>query len=239
MTKSTRKYEGSELQFFETAENWKNYFSKKISPYISGNVLEVGAGLGANSVYLQNLSCSSWTAVEPDKKLSTMILENYIKVDFPLPYKVINGFISSLDIKESFDTILYIDVLEHIEDDRAELKQATQLLKFGGHIVSLSPAFQYLYSPFDKEIGHHRRYNKETISGLSRDLPLVQQELYFLDSLGALASLVNKWFLKKTIPSISDIKLWDSRIVPVSMHSDKLFSRIFGKSIISVWQKNS
>lgn len=57
-------------------------------------------------------------------------------------------------------------MLEHIEADAAEMNKAAALLNPGGHIIVLSPAFQFLYNPFDKAIGHYRRYNKRMLKKL-------------------------------------------------------------------------
>ena len=58
---------------------------------------------------------------------------------------------------KKYDTILYIDVLEHIEDDYAEIKHAMGLLTSGGRIIIVSPAHNWLYNPCDKAVGHFRR----------------------------------------------------------------------------------
>ena len=62
------------------------------------------------------------------------------------------------NIHSEFDTILYISVLEHIEKDTEELEIALTKLKKNGHIIICVPAHNYMYSKFDKEIGHYRRY---------------------------------------------------------------------------------
>ena len=67
--------------------------------------------------------------------------------------------------RRAFDTVLYIDVLEHISDDGSEVARASQLLRPGGYVVALSPAHQMLFTPFDAAIGHYRRYSKQIDRG--------------------------------------------------------------------------
>ena len=65
-------YIGDELELFKKALNWKNYFSKKFSKSVHGDILEVGAGIGVNTKFLARNpeKISSWTLIEPDEKIS-------------------------------------------------------------------------------------------------------------------------------------------------------------------------
>src|SRR5439155_19234776 len=93
------------------------------------------------------------------------------------------GTLEKFDDAETFDTILYMDVLEHIEDDRAEVARAAKHLRPGGHVIALSPAHQWLFTPFDRAIGHHRRYTRAGFGALATpDLEPVR--LRYLDSIG-------------------------------------------------------
>jgi len=139
---------------------------------------------------------------------------------------------------EQFDTLLYIDVLEHISDDAAEVARASQLLRPGGYLVALSPAQQILFSPFDTAIGHHRRYSKRMIVALTPpSLRLIR--VRYLDSVGILAPLGNRLFLRQSIPTSGQISLWDGVMVPLSRLVDPVLLYSVGKSVLAVWQKPS
>nr|MBP7409616.1 hypothetical protein [Flavobacteriales bacterium] len=129
--------------------------------------------------------------------------------------------------------ILYADVIEHIEDSKAELQRAQEMLAPGGHLLILVPAFQFLYSEFDKAIGHHRRYDKQL---MQQELPSGMEilTLRYLDSMGLLLSLGNKWFLKQREPSTGQIRFWDRNVVPVSRITDTVFMHAFGRSLLCV-----
>ena len=64
-------------------------------------------------------------------------------------------------IEEKFDTILYLSVLEHIENDKKEINDAINKLDLNGHLIICVPAHNYMYSNFDKEIGHFKRYEED------------------------------------------------------------------------------
>ena len=98
------------------------------------------------------------------------------------------------------------------------------------------PAHNYLFSPFDKAIGHFRRYNKKTLKA-AVPFSLKQIDLKYLDSLGLLASLANKWFLKQDYPELKQIKFWDNFIIPISKISDFILFYTIGKTVIGIWQK--
>ena len=82
--------------------------------------------------------------------------------------KSASGTLSELSDSDKFDTILYMDVFEHIEDDRAELERAAAQLAPDGHLIVLAPAHQWLFTPFDESIGHYRRYSRRTLEAPPR-----------------------------------------------------------------------
>jgi SAM-dependent methyltransferase len=230
-------YPGQELELFSRANNWKQYWLSKIKAYIYGNVLEVGAGFGVNTRLIID-HCplvNQVTAVEPDKQMSERISGQVGNSNANLVIR--NGFLKDMPLNTHYDTILYIDVLEHIENDFHELKLASSFLKEGGHLVILVPAHNYLLNPFDRAIGHYRRYNKRM---LNNAIPggMIKQKLFYLDSLGLMASMMNTWFLKQKYPTEKQILMWDKMIIPFSKISDKVFLYTIGKSLIGIWKKS-
>ncbi len=230
------KYQGNELELFQHAKQWKRYFSQQIQPYIKGNVLEVGAGLGATTLLLNEGKNPLWLMLEPDETMSSSLQKKITSNELPVNCKVQTSTIESLN--STFDTIIYIDVLEHIEKDSDELKKAAMLLNDNGKIIVLSPAFQFLYSPFDKAIGHYRRYSKAMLKNITPEgLKIISNKYY--DSIGFFASVVNKILLRQKYPTAKQVLFWDRWMVPVSKISDKLFFNSFGKSIIAIWKKDN
>ena len=173
------QYKGEELILFRNAANWKAYFAKSLEKYIKGDVLEVGSGLGINFNYLYNSQVKNWTFLEPDEELASQIKSNILLPE-SAQTEIINGTILSI-INRKFDVILYIDVLEHIQDSKSELACASELLHNDGHLIILAPAHPNLYSKFDDAIGHFRRYNKRL---LKQDIPpsLNTVKVFYLDS---------------------------------------------------------
>lgn len=230
------KYPGEELQLFETATNWKNYFAGHISAYLTGKVLEAGAGIGGTTLLLNKGKAENWLLLEPDEKMCQILQQKINDKLLPSNCKVIQGTLDTLGKNERFDCIIYIDVLEHIEDDAAEVIKAAGRLEQDGYLIILSPAFQFLFSPFDKAIGHYRRYNRKTVSAI-QPASLAQVKIAYLDSVGFFASLLNKLLLQQSYPAKKQVQLWDQWMIPVSRFMDRIFFYSFGKSILVVWKK--
>ena len=227
------EYIGGELELFSEATNWKRWFTSFLGPHIQGDVLEVGAGIGANTRDFLRATAGqtgSWTLLEPDTRLLD-VARNELQ-DEPVLFKV--GTIQ--DVERTFDTLIYIDVLEHIRDSRLELELAHRMLNSGGRVIVLVPAFQMLYNEFDASIGHYRRYTKKRLIEDFRNL-FDPKELAYFDCLGFGASVANKLILHKPVPSKTNVRFWDRILVPFSRIMDRLVFRAFGKSLLAVLVK--
>jgi SAM-dependent methyltransferase len=233
MNSTDYEYVGGELELFAEAHNWKSYFSDAVKKYIRGRVLEVGAGLGGTSTFLLNDDVDHLTLLEPDGDNVKVLKEK--ENDLGVDCEVIQGTTADLGSKK-YDAIVYIDVLEHIEHDDKELMKAETLLADNGVIVALSPAHQNLYSPFDKAVGHYRRYNRALVEKHCPDGLEITSNRY-LDSIGYFASLANRLLLSQSMPTPAQIKLWDRFFVPASRWVDPCLNYHFGKSLLTTFKK--
>ena len=231
-----RAYEGAELDLFLAARNWKTYWSSKISPHIGESVLEVGAGFGSNTPFLFGASRKRWLCLEPDGALVARIPEHLKDYPWAGTIETKVGTLGDLPAEETFDTLLYIDVLEHIEDDRGEMRAALSHLKPGGRIIVLSPAHPGLFTDFDRVIGHYRRYTKSSLRVCTPSGARLL-ELYYLDSVGLLASTANRLLLHQSMPTAQQIGFWDRWLVTNSRWVDPILNFQVGKTVIGVWTK--
>jgi SAM-dependent methyltransferase len=228
------KYVGSELDLFAAVRHWKSYWSSEMRRFIRGDVLEAGAGIGSNTRYLDTGRLGRFVCLEPDTELVGR-LEEELRGG-ARKYEAIRGTLESMPAQEQFDTICYVDVLEHIKDDGAELRRAAAHLRPGGRVIVLSPAHQWLFTPFDAAIGHFRRYTRTMLKAISpKGLEL--ESCRYLDSVGLAASAANLWFLKQSMPTQQQLHFWDTFLVPPSRVMDRVFLHSIGKTIIAVWRK--
>jgi hypothetical protein len=235
--RTEKNYQGTELELFADAINWKSYWSKSLKQYAAGTVIEVGAGIGSSTRYIcANSDVDRCVCLEPDPNfavhlsslISTGFLPNYCEIR--------SGILSDIPKDVQADAIFYIDVLEHIENDVEEVAIAATHLVHGGRLVVLSPAFGWLYTPFDKAIGHHRRYSRKDVKQLTAP-GLEVERVFFLDSVGMLLSMANRFMLRSETPTAGQIKFWDRNIVPISTYVDRVFGSIGGRSIVIIWKK--
>lgn len=229
-------YVGSELDLFAAATNWKGYLHDRIAPHLGPEVLEVGAGFGGTTRTFCRGEFKRWVGLEPDPALAARMAASIASEDLPGCCTIEVGTLDQIPEAPGFDTLLYIDVLEHIEDDAAELTRAAKRLKPGGRLVVLSPAHQQLFSPFDRAIGHFRRYSRRSLAAVGPP-GLDRIVLDYLDSVGLFASLGNRLVLNQSMPNPRQINAWDKLMVPLSRRLDPLLGRRLGKSVLGVWRK--
>ena len=224
-------YPGKELENFERANVWRKYIYFIIRKYIKENILEVGAGIG------------SFTLTYLDKKKKLTLTEtdvnnfNFIKERFK--NKNISIFSElTKDIQGTFETIMYMNVLEHIEKDNEEIKIAVDKLQNNGYLIILVPGHNKLFSKFDKAVGHHRRYEIKFF----KDLKIVNcklEKLCYLDCAGYFLYYINRIFFKEEIyPSRLKIFIWDKIFTPITIILDRLINYKYGKNILCVIKKN-
>ncbi len=233
------KYIGNELELFANAKNWKSYWSELVAPYLGTNIMEVGAGLGGSTQLLMPKvnNLDRWTALEPDEALSSQIPKNLEKSGLGVEKLTITEkYLKDYQPSKQYDSLLYIDVIEHIEQDKDEVHLAVDRLINGGHLIILVPAHNFLFSPFDRAIGHYRRYNKKMLlEVLPENLEVVH--LKYLDSLGLFLSAGNRLIAKQKYPTLKQILFWDKAVVPVSKILDKMLFHQFGKSLLLIGKK--
>lgn len=222
-------YNGWELYFFDNAKNFRNYQWNLIRKYVKKSILEVGPG---NCVFLKNYNklCNKIYLFEPSKNLRRKLKKKVKKLK-----KVI--LVKNYP-KCKFDTIIYLDVLEHIKHDKKEILKAYYKLKKNGYLVISVPAFQYLYTIYDKKIGHYKRYNKKFFNHFLPKLKITDYSMSYFDSLGYLLIFISKFiFFSYKVDFKISIKLWD-KLIPLSKMLDYFLNFFIGKSLMLIIRKN-
>lgn len=133
----------------------------------------------------------------------------------------------------TLDTVLYINVLEHIEDDAGELGLVREALRPGGHVCIFVPALQALYSPFDAEVGHVRRYHRAPLCRLLERAGLRVVKSRYFDIVGSALWFVAYRFLSGGIER-GHVSLYDRWVVPVVSRVEAVVPPPFGKNLLVV-----
>ena len=225
------KYPEIALERFDKADLWIKYIILKIKRFLKDDILEVGAGCGSfTKSYMKNFN--SITLTDMDNNSFNLLKKNFINE------KNVNVIKSSTkNIDRKFNTILYFNVLEHVKEDKLEIKTALEKLNSGGHLIVLVPAHQKIYSKLDKAVGHFKRYDIDFFKKNKFENSKVIK-LHFLDLFGYLLYHLNKIFFKEeTYPSNLKIFIWDKIFTPFTVIVDYLTGYKFGKNILCIYQK--
>ena len=230
------EYSGGELEVMSIAHNYRRYWMSKIPSLPSdSHVLEVGAGIGSNVVQLLEMF-NKVSLIEPDKGQEAILREKFKDQVMTSKLVIRSGYHEMLS-SDKFDLILYIDVLEHIESDLAEIQLASSKLQPNGRLFLVVPAFQALFSNYDRKLSHYRRYSKKNLRGVTPS-NLEVESLFFLDSVGLLGVVLNR-ILHTTSLSLVAVRVWDVILIPVSIVLDRfIFKHRFGKSLVLIAKKN-
>jgi SAM-dependent methyltransferase len=229
------EYVGTDLEAMACAENYHDWILASFAPYLGNTVAEVGAGAG-NLTRLLAAKAGRVVAFEPSINMAG-ILSDRTRQDTNIT--VINSAFSAsaASFTHAFDSMVYINVLEHIEDDLAELRLVHAALKPRGYLCLFVPALDWLYSDFDKSIGHYRRYTLKplrkavTVSGFS----IVKST--YLDMVGILPWWVIMVLLKRGLNPAST-HFYDRLCIPAIRYLEERVPVPVGKNILLVAQKS-
>lgn len=225
------------LEVVGDADNFNKWMFKTILPYSKGRVLEIGSGLGNISKYfLRNNFEITLTDLREEYCFS--LKEKFHSSRNLLGVKQMDLIHPEFDSIYSnhlkkYDTVFALNVIEHIQDDKLAVFNCKKLLKANGHLIILVPSYQGLYNNFDEELGHFRRYNRESLSQLfvENNFKIIHQQYFnFMGLFGWYfsGSILNK----KNIPS-GQMKIYD-KLVPVWKNLDRIIQNKVGLSTIVI-----
>jgi SAM-dependent methyltransferase len=219
----------SVLEMMVEAKNYNHYLASLIDVYLQPNfrVLDFGAGTGTFALPLLRRGVEV-TCVETDATLGTRLRD--------AGATVVVGLDDIAD--ESMDLIYTLNVLEHISDDAATVRALSTKLKSGGTLLVYVPAFEILYSRFDAEIGHLRRYRRGALTKTIAAAGFQITESRYADSVGFLTALLFRVFGHSGSVSRGAVKFYDMAVYPLSIVVDKLLRGCIGKNVIVVATKN-
>lgn len=228
-------YEIKDLEAMSTANNYHNWVLSEFGKSLGKVVAEIGAGSGTfSSFLLQSPDIKKLTSIEPDKNACALYQKN---ISDPRS-EIINGFLRdvSQNYQNNFDSVVYVNVLEHVEDDKAELAYVLSCLKSNGRISIFVPALPFLYSDHDKSIGHYRRYTKKQLKKVLEDSGFVVEKIKYFDIVGIVT-----WFivfkLLKMDPSSGNVSFYDKLITPILRFVERLITPPIGKNLVAIGRK--
>ncbi|MBI5478582.1 MAG: class I SAM-dependent methyltransferase [Deltaproteobacteria bacterium] len=180
----------------------------RLRPWCGRRVLEVGAGIGSLSELLVDRELL--VATDVDEQLLARLRQRFAGHA--------NVIVEHLDLaalplerlrRHRVDTVLCVNVLEHVQDDRGALGALAALLPPGGHLLLAVPALPWLYGSLDRALGHHRRYARGALVRLLEDTGFRAVHLAFANVLGIPGWFLNSRVLRKTLLPRGQVRLYD------------------------------
>lgn len=229
-------YPGRDLEAMSFAIRYHRWILEIFKPYLKGSVVEVGAGSGLFSELLAQTTDVRLTLIEPSSQMFPILknrLANRKDTEF------YQDFFTNVAtrLKPAPDTIVYVNVLEHISDDTLELQIAYDTLKPGGYLLLFVPALRALYGALDKEIGHFRRYHLKPLVRLCRSVGFEVSLAQYFDFLGIVPWWLNFKLLKSNKINPMAVKLYDTVVVPFEKPLETLVRPPIGKNILVIARK--
>jgi 2-polyprenyl-3-methyl-5-hydroxy-6-metoxy-1,4-benzoquinol methylase len=221
------------LQNLAQAEAFTRWVVDEISPWLGQRILEVGCGIGT---YTAELAVGARTIVAVDMERA-FVDEAVRRLGQHRNVRLICGDATAADLPgpddEAFDTVILLDVLEHIEDDVALLARLGSKLAPGGHLIVKVPAMPALYSPMDQAIGHWRRYDKAGLTAVIAGAGLEVVSIWSFNAAAVPAWWWNGRVRRRRSPPQEQVALYN-RLVPLLRPLDRLARWLCGISLIAV-----
>lgn len=225
--------EDFEFDALQKAENYRAALLREFSPYLRGNVIEVGAGIGQTTVGLAALAAiEKLVSIEPEARFCHAFRQKHPELT------LIPGTIDDVPEQSNWDAIISVNVLEHIREDEAELaKYKRCLADRRGHLCLFVPARQEIYAPLDKDFGHHRRYSRPELCRKLERAGFAIVRLHYFNWIGYFAWWFSFCLLKKRRFDVKSVVVFDRFIFPVVHALERNIVRPpWGQSLMAVAQ---
>lgn len=233
-------FAAADLEVMSDAENYVGWiFSELIAPHLGRSVLEIGSGIGTFSTRIAaDPKVEQLTCVEIDPSCSATAHEALAAADVRKPVKHhVGDYLGTTLPKDEYDTALLINVLEHLQDDRAAVRKARSELRMDGTLVIFVPAFSLLMSDLDRRLGHYRRYTTASLRKLLEGAGFTVSVLRYYNLSGFLGWLWRFRMRGRTEQSPELVRFFDRRILPVQLRIERVLQLPVGQSVYAVAKK--
>ncbi len=220
------------LEDLEQSKKYSAWILDLIAPHVRGRILEVGAGRGTYSRYFAEHG--HLTALEPSAANCAALRERLRGLSNAV---VVNAQLDGSAAPGSYDTVVLLNVLEHIPDDHRALGDIYESLAPGGKMVLWVPAFEALYGTFDQRIGHYRRYRRNQLLGLVHNVGFQQVTARYANLPGFFAWWVVVRVLGRTPTGGHLASIYDRFFIPVIRRVERIVPPPIGQSLLVVAQR--
>ncbi|MGH9730834.1 MAG: class I SAM-dependent methyltransferase [Candidatus Acidiferrales bacterium] len=225
-------YSGTELDAMAEARNYCRWILDFFAPYLGKKVIEIGAGAGTFSELLLRIDrISELVLFEPSANLFPLLQGRF--GDNPRLRLHSSTFDPSI-LEEPADSIVLVNVLEHISDDDALLLQIQQSLRPGGCVLLFVPALEWNYGSLDKAFEHHRRYSKPVLRKKLAGAGFRVKHVRYVNFLGIASWFLAGRVLRQRTLRPSQVRWYDRWIIPWSFKLEQIWEPPVGQSLVAI-----
>lgn len=227
-----------DLEIMEQARNYHRWIVSQFDEHLGNRILEVGAGIGTYTDLLGDRECV--VSLDVYGPCVEALRSRFAGRGNVVPRHMdISRPDREFLRRYGADTVLCVNVLEHVADDRAALEAMHDALTPGGVLALLVPALPALYGTIDLLVGHQRRYRKQELRGKLEQAGFTGIRLRYMNSLAVLGWYLNNRILKRREESRSQVALYDRWVVPVLSRVERYIAPPVGLSLVAIARKGS
>lgn len=218
------------LEGLATAVNHRRWFVELAIPYLGDNPIEIGSGLGDYALeWAPHLPRFTATEADPDRLIALKErLADHPTIEVRqmlLPHDGSGG---------DYSAAVSYNVLEHIEEDVEALRSMRDLVRPGGAVIIIVPAFQFAMGPADIATGHVRRYTRRTLGAAMTNAGLRVERIHYANALGLIGYFMATKVFRLMPKEGPMVKVYDSTVLPVTKAAEQLVRPPFGQSVFAV-----
>ncbi|HKE82146.1 MAG TPA: class I SAM-dependent methyltransferase [Vicinamibacterales bacterium] len=236
-TQTQEQYAADDLETMQAARRYGAHLFDLFRSFVGRRVLEVGSGIGTMSRPLAD-AADMVIGIEPNVNCASRA-EDAMRGHPRFTLRVCH--LEECDraelVSHRIDTVVCVNVLEHIADDVAALRTFKDILIPGGKSLIFVPAVQAAYGPLDAELGHHRRYSKPTLAKAFTDAGFDIELLRYTNPVGLLGWMYNSHIRKSRTHSLAQVKLFDALVAPWALPIERVLTPPIGLSLVAVGRK--
>ena len=225
-------YSGTELEAIAEAANYYRWIVDSFSAYLGHRAIEAGAGIGTVSdLILRQPTVRKLTLIEPARE-NFAVLERRFQADARV--RIHHGYLEDIARSLEADSILAVNVLEHVEKDADFLRAAYTALIPGGTLLLLVPAVPLIFGSLDRAFEHFRRYTRRRLRARLVDAGFEVRSLYYLNMLGVAAWFVSGRILRRSTLGRRQVRFYDRWVIPGLRAIETRFPPPIGQSLLAI-----
>jgi SAM-dependent methyltransferase len=234
-------YKGRDLEALAFAPNYHGWILDRFRPYLGRRVAEIGAGTGNFARLLLDERIDTLHLIEPSTAMFRQL--SAVARDEPAGRVVLHNAVFLAVVPQlktgDVDSIIYVNVLEHIAEDERELRAMSAVLPRGGRIFIFVPALPFLFGSHDRAVGHVRRYWRRDLAAKCRAAGFTILHAGYFDVAGIVPWWIKYCVLRSNRMEAGAVRVYDRLVVPVMSRLEAWLPPPLGKNIILVAEKSN